>query len=228
MRTLFSSLLLGAVLLTAAPIESRAATARFEYGGTPSFDFVVNSPGGIDISLTRGPATWVLANGRLPNGVFLIDRGGDSTRSLASIQGTATEEGTFPIRILAMVETTPHFLDFTVNAYRNPLTIHPIGVAQGRVGLPYLQPLEATGSITLHNVRSWTITSGSLPPGLQLNSTTGEIHGTPTVAGTYQYLVEMREMGGLNRSATPREYIHTIQPASVVPVQITTRTAPLS
>ncbi|HEY5986248.1 MAG TPA: Ig domain-containing protein, partial [Streptosporangiaceae bacterium] len=33
------------------------------------------------------------------------------------------------------------------------------------------------------------VTSGSLPPGLSLNSDTGIISGTPTIAGSYQFTI---------------------------------------
>ena len=52
----------------------------------------------------------------------------------------------------------------------------------GTANVPYSQALAATGGgIT------WSIASGDLPPGLSLNSATGEIYGTPTAAGTFNF-----------------------------------------
>lgn len=39
------------------------------------------------------------------------------------------------------------------------------------------------------DVYVWAIASGSLPPGLSLNTATGEITGTPTTAGTYTFAI---------------------------------------
>jgi uncharacterized protein (TIGR03437 family) len=40
---------------------------------------------------------------------------------------------------------------------------------------------------------TWSITSGSLPAGLMLNSSTGAITGTPLVAGAYTYTVQVQD-----------------------------------
>jgi hypothetical protein len=57
-------------------------------------------------------------------------------------------------------------------------------------GEPYSASLAATGGISPY---SWSVTSGSLPPGLTLNSSTGQISGTPDVAGTYSFTVTVTD-----------------------------------
>ncbi len=238
MRTLFSIVACCALLLTGVPAISQAATTYFTAGGNSSLDgplshdFVVGEAGGVDITVNRGPARWLLASGRFPNGLNLSTGSsvtGDASRSFTSLTGTPTEEGTFPVRLFAITSGDSYALDFTINTYRRTLAIDPIGVAQGRVGLPYSQPLTATGSVSTAPSLYWGITEGALPPGLSLHTQTGVISGTPTVAGTYNYTVRMNELTGRMRVATPRAYLHTIQPASAVtsPVRITTRTNPV-
>ncbi len=54
------------------------------------------------------------------------------------------------------------------------------------VGQSYAMPLTVTGGITPY---SWKVASGNLPPGLRLQPRKGNIVGTPTQAGTYQFTI---------------------------------------
>ncbi len=239
MRTLLSILACCLLLIIGVPAIAQAATPYFSVNGQSSLDgalshdFVVGESGRVDITLmNRGPARWLLASGRFPSGLAITTGSsmtGDASRSVTAIAGTPTEEGTFPVRLFAITSGDSYALDFTINTYIRTLAIEPVGVAQGRVGLTYSQPLTATGSISIAPSLYWGITEGALPPGLSLHTQTGVISGTPTVAGTYNYTVRMNELAGRMRAATPRAYLHTIQTASTVtsPVRITTRTNPV-
>lgn len=58
------------------------------------------------------------------------------------------------------------------------------------VGSSYSQTLQITGGTSPY---TWSITSGSLPNGLLLNPSTGVISGTPTVPGTFNFTVQVRD-----------------------------------
>src|SRR5581483_10398008 len=63
------------------------------------------------------------------------------------------------------------------------------------IGTAYSQALTATGGSAPYS--SWTITNGSLPPGLSLNSSTGVISGTPVaVGGTFSFTLTVKDSNG--------------------------------
>ena len=76
----------------------------------------------------------------------------------------------------------------------------------GRVGESYLGLLAATGGATPY---AWSLESGLLPAGLVLNPASGEITGTPTLAGTESFTI--RVTGG-NGASTTRLFTLTILP----------------
>jgi hypothetical protein len=64
------------------------------------------------------------------------------------------------------------------------------------VGVSFTYNVSATNSPT-----SYTIASGSLPPGLTLTAATGAITGTPTTAGSYSITVNASNGAGTSASA---------------------------
>jgi hypothetical protein len=67
----------------------------------------------------------------------------------------------------------------------------PVTVAQ--IGVPYNSTVAATGGIPPY---TYAIIGGSLPTGLQLNSSTGAITGTPTVLGNFTFTVQVTDSSG--------------------------------
>jgi len=59
--------------------------------------------------------------------------------------------------------------------------------SSAQVGAPYSSTIGASGGNAPY---SFTITVGSLPPGLNLNSNTGAITGTPNTAGGFTFTVQ--------------------------------------
>lgn len=64
-----------------------------------------------------------------------------------------------------------------------PISSAPIGIA-------YSQSVIVSGGQVPY---SYAVTSGSLPPGLSLNTSTGVISGTPTTSGSYPYQITVTD-----------------------------------
>ncbi len=66
--------------------------------------------------------------------------------------------------------------------------IEPETLSNGVVGIEYSQDLEVIGG-SQEGV-AWSIASGALPDGLTLDTMTGTITGTPTVAGEFSFAID--------------------------------------
>jgi len=64
--------------------------------------------------------------------------------------------------------------------------------------VPYSHFVDAVG---IDEPVSWTIVDGEMPPGLALNPTTGDVTGTPLLAGEFSVTVEVGDsVGGVAQS----------------------------
>jgi uncharacterized protein (TIGR03118 family) len=71
----------------------------------------------------------------------------------------------------------------------------------GKIGTAYSQTLAATGGTPAYS--NWTVTTGTLPPGLTLNSNTGVISGTPaTLSGTFSFMIGVSDSNKAAGSAS--------------------------
>jgi len=77
-----------------------------------------------------------------------------------------------------------------------PLKVACVG-ATGQVGVPYSSTLAASGGAAPY---TFAIISGSLPPGLTLNTSSGVISGTPTTQGSFNFTAQVTD--SLNATAT--------------------------
>lgn len=76
------------------------------------------------------------------------------------------------------------------------IQVSPAFLPAGAFGTPYSATLSVSGGTPPY---SWQLSplSGPLPPGLNLDSGTGEISGTPGVPGVYSFIVRVTDGGGL-------------------------------
>ncbi|HEX9708503.1 MAG TPA: putative Ig domain-containing protein, partial [Candidatus Thermoplasmatota archaeon] len=93
------------------------------------------------------------------------------------------------------------------------LEVTTTSLADGQVGQAYSVALAASGG---SGVNTWSVTAGSLPPGLALTAGAGLISGTPTAVGTSTFTVQASSSDG--QSATRELQIEV----TAGPVTVTT------
>ena len=71
-----------------------------------------------------------------------------------------------------------------------PLTISPSSLPDGALGSSYNAQLTASNGSGNY---LWSISQGTLPPGLSLGPSSGAITGTPNTGGTYQFTVTVMD-----------------------------------
>jgi hypothetical protein len=145
-----------------------------------SYSFVLQKAGG------DPPYTWSLESGALPAGLTL-------NANTGTISGSPTEDGTFSFTVKLTdsqpLEVTSSTLRIIVNLA--PLVIISNGnLTNGRVNVNYSYQLLFSGGKAPY---TWALASGSLPPGLTLDTTTGVISGKPTATGTFTFTVSLTD-----------------------------------
>jgi hypothetical protein len=133
------------------------------------------------------PYAWRLSSGSLPPGLSL---------SGSTISGTPTVAGasSFVLSItdssVPIAQTATQSLSINITTSVSALQVSTSFLPNDEIGSPYLISLYATGGTSGY---TWSISSGALPTGLSLNSSAGTIAGTPTVVGTFDFTVQVRD-----------------------------------
>jgi subtilisin family serine protease len=191
-----------------APPPLLAITTSSLAGGTANaaYSQAVTASGG------QTPYTWSVASGSLPPGLALA-----SGTPSATISGTPTAAGTyaFTLEVADGTQTATQGYSITVGA---ALAITTPSLAGGTANAAYSQAVTASGGQTPY---TWSVASGSLPPGLALASGTpsATISGTPTAAGTYAFTLEVADG---TQTATQAFSIVVAEEPSVVAVESVT------
>lgn len=146
----------------------------------------------VTISATGGaePYTYAVTDGTLPSGLDL-----DPVTGVLS--GTPTAAGTWVFTITATdADGCPGTAVYTItiNPLQCPtLTILPPSLPNATVDVPYSEAITASGSTP--DTYVYTVSAGSLPPGLALDPVTPpplktvNLSGTPSVAGDYSFTI---------------------------------------
>jgi len=151
-----------------------------------SVDAVYN---GVVIASPPGAYTYALTSGALPTGLALDAAG--------NITGTPTTIGTFNFTITATDANgclgTRAYEIIIAALGCPPITVNPPTLPPATVGIPYSQTIIASGGTGPY---TFAVTAGALPNGLTLNTSSGALTGTPTVAGLFTFTIQATDSLG--------------------------------
>lgn len=125
------------------------------------------------------PYTFAITAGSLPAGLSL-------NTSTGALAGTPTAAGTFNFTVTATdANTFTGSRAYSLVVALPVIVIAPTTLPDGTVAAAYSQSVSASGGIAPY---TYAITAGALPTGLTLGGT-GDITGTPTAGGTFNFTV---------------------------------------
>ncbi len=176
------------------------------------------------ISTTGGiaPLNYAIDSGSLPAGLTL-----DATTGLISGTIPSSAANTAFAIVVKVSDATGQTASKTYTGTVAPgsslLTIHTTTLSQITSGIAFSYALAVTGGSM---PRTYSVSSGGLPAGLALNSSSGLISGTPT-AGTagqaYAFTITCTDADNQNASKT---YTGTVASSSTSSLGIVTTTIP--
>ncbi len=196
----------GTSTFTALATDSLGATA------SKSFTITINPPAlSIDSSpplpglVGIGYSHQLFANGGTPPYAFNLVGGilppGTTLSADGVLSGTPQTAGSYSLSVRVMDSSSPRQTatqNFTVviGALLTITSSSPL--SNGSVGAAYSENLTASGGSVPY---TWSVTGGSLPPGLTL-SAAGSLSGSPTATGDFSFTIQAVDSGGGSASKT--------------------------
>jgi hypothetical protein len=158
---------------------------------------MIGTPYSTTLSSTGGtsPFTWLISSGQLPTGLTL-------NKSTGVISGTPQQSGssTFIAQVTDSSSPTPYTatvqLSITISG---GVAITTVSLPAGSVGASYSAAASANGGVAPY---TWSVSSGSLPPGITLGSSNGTFSGTPGQTGSYSFQVQVKDSQAATAAAS--------------------------
>ncbi len=141
--------------------------------------------------------SWSFTGTALPwlSGVSYANGSGNRINMRVTLSGTPTAAGTYTLSAtLSALGHTPVTTSYTIVVTAGPLQINTVALVSGNVGSAYSATVVAQGGVTPHVWSHTGLNAAGL--NLTINASTGEITGTPTIAGTYNVTVTVTDAIG--------------------------------
>lgn len=195
---------------------SRCGTIELPSADLPSGR--VGIPYSASLPTSGGSAPFTFASDDLPSGLGLwFDTSGERTGLL---HGTPAAAGTYAVTVVARDSNgcfgrRTYTLVVEPNPACNRVYLSPFSVPAGTAGVPYSGTSVPSNRITgAGGVRPYRLSIDSMPAGLDLaiDSSTGDLTGTPSRSGDYQFTVTATDGNPAGACSGSYRYRIAIQP----------------
>lgn len=160
-----------------AIVTVTTSTDSIEIEGVADVDATVTTEAGDDVT-TETTITWSSSDPAVVH----------ASGSGASIDVFGLSPGTAMIQASAGGRTG----SVLITVLGPPPAIMTTSLEDGEVGVAYSETVTALGG---DGTFAWAVSAGDLPDGLALDAATGEVAGTPTVEGTFDFTIEVTSGG---------------------------------
>lgn len=132
------------------------------------------------------PPIYTVSEGELPPGITLDTLTG-------AVIGSPTTNGAYSFKIsVTSGLNTADTETYNFEVFQSPLIEDGTIANLSQFGSPYNDSL----SVVSYPAASFAVTSGSLPKGITINSTTGELSGSPSTTGAFSFTITARNSIG--------------------------------
>ena len=160
--------------VSGATVSGTVSVTTIASSNTTSVQFKVDG-NNTGAAVTSAPFSLSLSTMTLANG----------SHSLTAVASNSAAQ-TATSSAVAIIVNNPH------------LAITTTSLAAGQIQVAYSASLQASGGTAPY---TWSVLSGQLPTGLTLSSATGTITGTPTVAGSFSFTIQVKDTVAATASA---------------------------
>ena len=199
-----SGVITGMTALTGSYPVTAKVTDASGHSTTTAFTLTVSSSSANGTVLSISPVSTILASQAQQQFTARISGTADTAVTWSASAGTISSSGAFTapkvtsttsvtITAKSVANASSHAAATVTVTPQAALALVSPALGGADAGVPYAASLSATGGVTPYQ---WSLTTGALPSGIQLQASSGVITGMTALTGSYPFTVKVTDSSG--------------------------------